>query len=95
MPSAARARLPSPHATVSAAAENANTGSVDRPIELEFIVEGECDGWRLDRYRERGFNLTQPHSDERRVRDLEDRLAKIERKLAAAREDIEAYATSR
>jgi hypothetical protein len=40
-------------------------------------------GWRSDRYQERGFNLTQPHSDKRRVRDLEDRLAKIERKLAS------------
>lgn len=38
--------------------------------------------WRADRYRERGFNSAQPHTDKNRVRDLEDRLAKIERKLA-------------
>lgn len=40
-------------------------------------------GWRRKRYQERGFGLTSPHSDHQRVDDLEDRLAKIERKLGA------------
>ena len=38
--------------------------------------------WRDDRYRERGFTLP-PYSHKQRVDDLADRLAKIERKIAA------------
>ena len=38
-------------------------------------------GWRRERYRERGFT-TPPYSYKQRVEDLTDRLAKIERKLA-------------
>ena len=40
-------------------------------------------GWRSKRYKERGFDLGSPHTDQRRVDDLADRLAKIERKIAA------------
>lgn len=39
-------------------------------------------GWRSNRYRERGFDLP-PYNYKRRVEDLADRLAKIERKLGA------------
>ena len=38
-------------------------------------------GWRSNRYRERGFSLP-PYNYKRRVEDLADRLAKIERKLS-------------
>lgn len=38
--------------------------------------------WRSGRYKERGFE-SHPHSYRSRVNDLTDRLAKIERKLAA------------
>jgi hypothetical protein len=40
-------------------------------------------GWRSKRYEERGFGRSTPHSDRQHVADLEDRLAKIERKLSA------------
>lgn len=39
-------------------------------------------GWRGNRYRERGFELP-PYSYKQRADDLADRLAKIERKLGA------------
>ena len=39
-------------------------------------------GWRSKRYRERGF-ASSPYSYKQKVDDLTDRLAKIERKLAA------------
>lgn len=53
-----------------------------RPFDAERRQTLE-NAWRRRRYEERGFGLASPRSDRQRVDDLEDRLAKIERKLGA------------